>query len=84
MWDRNVERDFLDGYDSDFSSLEEVKEAMRNCDVDFLSDKNRYRNIFHRELMRFIKDESEVQELLNEWDETCLATEELDPNESDL
>lgn len=84
MWDRNVERDFLDGYDSDFSSLEEVKEAMRNCDVDFLSDKNRYRNIFHRELMRFIKDESEVQELLNEWDETCLATEELDPNDSDL
>lgn len=84
MWDRNVERDFLDGYDSDFSSLEEVKEAMRNCDVDFLSDKNRYRNIFHRELMRFIKDESEVQGLLNEWDETCLATEELDPNDSDL
>lgn len=84
MWDRNVERDFLDGYDSDFSSLEEVKEAMRNCAVDFLSDKNRYKNIFHRELMRFIKDESEVQELLNEWDETCLATEELDPNDSDL
>lgn len=84
MWDRNVERDFLDGYDSDFSSLEEVKKAMRNCDVDFLSDKNRYRNIFHRELMRFIKDESEVQGLLNEWDETCLATEELDPNDSDL
>lgn len=84
MWDKNVERDFLDGYDSDFSSLDEVKEAMENCNVDFLSDKNRYKDIFQRELQRFIKDKDEVQGLINEWDETCLATEELSPDDVDL